>query len=70
MIQQESQCAMRVTDKIAIVKAKGRLKTLIEKTDAGVRCSRNMRYRAYHAGRLMGNHLKQMPILIVQMINL
>ena len=48
------------TDKIAIVKAKGRLKTLIEKTDA---------VSVIPAGRLMESLLRQMPILIVQMIS-
>ena len=51
------------TDKIAIVKAKGRLKTLIEKTDGGSAVS------VIPAGRLMESLLRQMPILIVQMIS-
>lgn len=38
------------TDKIAIVKAKGRLKTLIEKTDGGSARTGYLRYRSYPLG--------------------
>ena len=38
------------TDKIAIVKAKGRLKILAEKTDNGKKCARHMRDRSYTMG--------------------
>ena len=56
------------TDKIAIVKAKGRLKTLIEKTDGGS-AYRVPAASVIPAGRLMESLLRQMPILIVQMIS-
>ena len=56
------------TDKIAIVKAKGRLKTLIEKTDGG-QPYRVPAVSVIPAGRLMESLLRQMPILIVQMIS-
>ena len=55
-------------DKIAIVKAKGRLKTLIEKTDAA-QPYRVPAVSVIPAGRLMESLLRQMPILIVQMIS-
>lgn len=56
------------TDKIAIVKAKGRLKTLIEKTDGGSAVPVPA-VSVIPAGRLMESLLRQMPILIVQMIS-
>ena len=68
-------------DKIAIVKAKGRLKTLIEKTDGEILFNgediskydkkpyRVPAVSVIPAGRLMESLLRQMPILIVQMIS-
>lgn len=43
-----------VTDKIAIVKAKGRLKTLVEKTDGRFRCAGYLRYWTYPLGNSRG----------------
>ena len=56
------------TDKIAIVKAKGRLKTLIEKTDGGSAVPGTCGI-GHTRWRLMESLLRQMPILIVQMIS-
>lgn len=56
-------------DKIAIVKAKGRLKTLIEKTERRFSRTGIPAASVIPAGRLMESLLRQMPILIVQMIS-
>lgn len=58
-----------VTDKIAIVKAKGRLKTLVEKTDGGSAVPGTCGI-GHTAGQLTGSLLRPMPILTAQMTDL
>ena len=64
MTQREWLCVM-VKVRPQLVKAKGRLKGLSEKTNDGKSVPWYLRYRSYHVGQLMENLLRTMPIRIV-----